>query len=240
MTKSQIITFTLPNGQDCELNWVTSPIARNIRLSLTKKGLRLATPRYVRRGVIESFLQQQAAWIQSQLERHGSLPPNSMFYLGKLHRLQLYNTPAAPSDRVFADTASILHIYPVTFTVESATQQLERWLKTKASEHATPLLIEYAQKMVVAVPTLRFRDTASRWGSCTNHGAITLNWRLAHVPLLVMRYVVIHELAHRTHLNHSANFWQLVEQHDPDFRVRRGWLKRHGHLCRTPVIELTT
>lgn len=235
MAKVEPLELLLPDGTTQEINWVTSPSARNLRLSMTRGGLRLSTPKYVRRGVIESFLRQQAPWIQSQLQKHGSLPTNTMLYLGKAHSIQLVDTREMAQERVAVENG-ILRVFPVSHSAESAIQQIERWLKTKASEHTTPLLLEFAKRMEVQVPALRFKDTASRWGSCTSHGAITLNWRLAHAPLPVMRYVVIHELAHRVHLNHSSSFWELVNRHDPDHLVHRGWLKRHGHLCRTPQV----
>ncbi len=206
MAKTEPMQLKLPDGTSREIEWVVSPIARNIRLSLTRNGLRLTTPRYVRRSVIESFLRQQAPWIQAQLGRHGDLPPNTMLYLGEKHQLELRDSIEMTTNRVVPTEDRRILIHPVSFTADSAFQQLERWLKSQASEFTTPLLIEYADKMGVEVPALRFRDTTSRWGSCTHHGAITLNWRLVHTPLPVMRYVVIHELAHRVHLNHSVVF----------------------------------
>lgn len=238
MAKTEAFELLLPGGGTQKIDWVVSPLARNIRLSLTRDGLRLTTPRYVRRSVVESFLRQQAPWIQAQMARHGDLPANTMLYLGEKHQLEFSDQPSAGGERVIPTAERKILVRPVVFSPESAHQQIERWLKTKASEHTTPLLIEYANKMEVEVPLLRFRDTTSRWGSCTHQGAITLNWRLVHTPLPVMRYVVIHELAHRVHLNHSAAFWELVNRFDSEHLVHRGWLKRHGHLCRTPVISL--
>jgi hypothetical protein len=238
MAKTEPMQLQLPDGTSRQIEWVVSPIARNIRLSLTRHGLRLTTPRYVRRSVVESFLRQQAPWIQAQLGRHDDLPPNTMLYLGEKHRLEISDSHQLSADRVAPTADGRIVIQPVSYTVDSAFSQLERWLKSQASVFTTPLLIEYAQKMDVAVPALRFRDTTSRWGSCTHHGAITLNWRLVHTPLPVMRYVVIHELAHRVHLNHSSSFWELVNRFDGEHLVHRGWLKRHGHLCRTPEIVL--
>ena len=73
------------------------------------------------------------------------------------------------------------------------------------------------------------RDTTSRWGSCSSTGTISFSWRLAFAPTDVMRYVIMHELAHRVHMNHSPAFWATVAQlyGDGVGRAKR-WLTVHG------------
>ena len=73
------------------------------------------------------------------------------------------------------------------------------------------------------------RDTTSRWGSCSTSGTMSFSWRLAFAPRDVMRYVVMHELAHQVHMDHSPAFWQTVSQLY-GFGVERAkrWLNVHG------------
>lgn len=73
------------------------------------------------------------------------------------------------------------------------------------------------------------RDTTSRWGSCSSSGTISFSWRLAFAPTDVMRYVVMHELAHRRHMDHSPEFWAYVRELY-GFGVERAkrWLAAHG------------
>ena len=68
----------------------------------------------------------------------------------------------------------------------------------------------------------------SRWGSCSSLGNLNFHWKLALMPEEVLDYVVVHELAHRKHMNHSPLFWKEVEQILPDYKVRRKWLRDHG------------
>jgi len=72
------------------------------------------------------------------------------------------------------------------------------------------------------------RDPRSRWGSCTSAGALMFSWRLAMAPSRVLNYVALHEMAHLVEMNHSADFWALVEVHMPDYAVHRDWLRTHG------------
>jgi len=75
---------------------------------------------------------------------------------------------------------------------------------------------------------ITIRDQKTRWGSCSAKGTLSFNWRLMLAPPAVLDYVVIHELCHLTHMDHSKAFWALVERVCPDYRTHRKWLKEHG------------
>ena len=76
------------------------------------------------------------------------------------------------------------------------------------------------------------RNQRSRWGSCSRQGTISLNWRLVQAPEFVRDYIILHELAHLRHLNHSHRFWREVERLCPGYREAEKWLKDHGDLLR--------
>ncbi|MDE6995855.1 MAG: M48 family metallopeptidase [Lachnospiraceae bacterium] len=75
---------------------------------------------------------------------------------------------------------------------------------------------------------ITIRDQKTRWGSCSAKGTLSFNWRLMLAPPAILDYVVVHELCHLTHMDHSAAFWQAVESVYPDYRSARQWLKEHG------------
>lgn len=75
---------------------------------------------------------------------------------------------------------------------------------------------------------ITIRDQKTRWGSCSARGTLSFNWRLMLAPPAILDYVVVHELCHLTHMDHSAAFWQAVEAVYPDYRSARKWLKEHG------------
>ncbi len=77
--------------------------------------------------------------------------------------------------------------------------------------------------------TITIRDQKSRWGSCSSQGTLSFNYRLIFAPPKVLDYVVVHELCHLTHMDHSRNFWNMVEQIMPEYRTYKNWLKEHGH-----------
>ena len=83
----------------------------------------------------------------------------------------------------------------------------------KTKEYLTQRVDYFSEKMGLPYRELKFRKMKSRWGSCSSNGIITLNKKLIKTPQICIDYVVIHELAHLKHLNHSKKFHELVEKY---------------------------
>ena len=77
--------------------------------------------------------------------------------------------------------------------------------------------------------SITVRDQKSRWGSCSSRGTLSFNYRLIFAPSVILDYVVVHELCHLTHMNHSKDFWDMVASVMPEYREYRKWLREHGH-----------
>ena len=95
---------------------------------------------------------------------------------------------------------------------------LRGWLKRAAHERLTPRLLQLANELNYSVARVSVRCQRTRWGSCSTRGTVSLNCSLLFLGLEVVRYLFVHELAHTKHMNHSANFWRLVEKIEPDYR----------------------
>ncbi len=101
------------------------------------------------------------------------------------------------------------------------------WLREYARAELERKVQNYAAKMQVQVGRITIREQKTRWGSCSSRGNLNFNWKLVLMPERIQDYVVVHELAHRREMNHSAAFWNEVEKILPDYRERREWLRKH-------------
>jgi predicted metal-dependent hydrolase len=88
--------------------------------------------------------------------------------------------------------------------------------------------LELARSHGIDIRSVSVRDQASRWGSCSARGVISLNWRLVQAPPEVCDYLIVHELMHRREMNHSARFWRLVATAVPGWRAAEAWLDAHA------------
>ena len=98
---------------------------------------------------------------------------------------------------------------------------IERWYRREAATFLAGRVEHYAPRLGVRPSRLTIRGQRSRWGSCSGRGTVSLNWRLMMVPGALADYVVVHELCHLRHMNHSPQFWAMVSGVIPDYRQRR-------------------
>lgn len=103
-------------------------------------------------------------------------------------------------------------------------KQLELFFKTEAEKLIAERLTLISQQTSLIPTKTNIRQYRARWGSCNNRGEVSLNYLLMMTPLFVIDYVIVHELCHLVHLNHSQSFWQLVDKHFPDYKLAKQWL----------------
>ena len=129
---------------------------------------------------------------------------------------------------------NILHVFHYATPTHQPTKHaayLAKWMRQEAEHYLNTRTLELEQQLCPPKPVtaVQFRKTKSKWGHCTSKGEIQLNWLLIMAPPDVMDYVMIHELCHLTHMNHSKAYWQLVAQFCPNYQQHKQWLNQHGH-----------
>jgi len=102
------------------------------------------------------------------------------------------------------------------------------WYRQQAESLFTERVAHYAPLLDVAPRTVKLSAAKTQWGSCTARGAVRLNEQLVRLPLRLIDYVVVHELAHLREMNHSAAFWSVVDSACPDYAKLRRELKAVG------------
>jgi len=120
--------------------------------------------------------------------------------------------------------------FPQTFTPEEAKRmQVMDQRFRKAAKEYFPKRVAYYHSLTGGHYTkITIRDQKTRWGSCSSNGTLSFNYRLMYAPPRILDYVVVHELCHLTHMNHSKEFWNMVASIMPEYKTYRQWLKDHG------------
>lgn len=106
--------------------------------------------------------------------------------------------------------------------------EVEAFYRRAARKKIVERTAWYAKIMGVTYGRISIRAAKTRWGSCSGEGNLNFHWKLILMPPEILDYVVVHELAHRKQMNHSALFWAEVGKVLPDYKARRAWLKENG------------
>ncbi|OAI19956.1 metal-dependent hydrolase [Methylomonas koyamae] len=219
--------------------------AKHTRIVVKAGQIEVVAPPKVSERNIHSFVLAQRDWIESALRRVAAktrevpaLAPASYHdgvaipYLGRQLPLRIETTRNKTPRLDLHDDAWFCAKLPAGIDAgqhsELVRQTLIRWMKSRARQHAQLFVDRHAPRHGLYPRSIRIKTQKSRWGSCGPDNDINLNWLLLLAPPAALEYVVVHELCHIRHKNHSAAFWELVAEHVPDFRQRRLWLKQHG------------
>jgi len=203
--------------------------SRSLRLKFCpyRHSFIVTTPPKIREKEVSSFLTKNQQWMQMEFQRHLPASPlkvsDEITVLGDTYVLShdpLRKTGVWERDNVLWLGGSNPSEDLGDFVVP--------WLKKRAHLFFADCAQDYASTLGVSFDRISVRDTVSRWGSCSTTGTLSFNWRLALAPLAVAEYVCAHEVSHRVEMNHSPQFWSLVERLCPAYKTYRLWLRRHG------------
>lgn len=174
-----------------------------------------------------AFVARHEGWIakaRAALPPQASLAPgSSLTILGTA--ITLLHDPAAGRRPVFDPEAARLTLGGAESEFQN---RVRRFLREHAAAHITPKARAMADSAGRAILQIRIGDQKSRWGSCTADGVLSFSWRLICAPEWVVDYVVAHEVAHLVELNHSQQFWAVVDRLYGNHSRPRAWLKRYG------------
>lgn len=214
---------------------------RSIGFLISPSGLVVRAPTWVPLYQVDAALQERSGWIIKKLAesherqlrseahqiewRDGGL----ISFQGSPLRLALGSEPnliiaATPADRGPAH-GSLRLTLPQDASVEQIRNAAEAWLRQQARAFFTERLDHFAPQLQVKWRKLSLSNAATRWGSAGINGTIRLNWRLIHLTLPLIDYVVVHELSHLRVMDHSPRFWDTVASVLPDYAVLRRQLR---------------
>jgi len=119
-------------------------------------------------------------------------------------------------------------IYTNTMDVEKLKMAFEKWYRAETLKIVTKRIDYYADNFKDKVTNIRVKEQKRRWASCTGKNAILFNWRISMARADVLDYIVVHEMCHMDHRNHSKYFWNRVEEIMPNYKEKHDWLKING------------
>lgn len=219
-------------AQTVPLVVVRNPRARRYLLRLRPDGAaRVTIPRGGSQFDALAFVERNRPWLEQQLQRQQTQPqiPRSwqvgseIWFRGELVRIE----STAPGQIFFS--SETLRVKDASADLRPA---IEKHLRRLAARELPPRVREFAAQHQFTVQRITVRNQKSRWGSCSRRGTISLNWRLIQTPDFVRDYIILHELAHLRHMNHSGRFWAEVERLCPDYTVAERWLKARRDFLR--------
>ena len=173
----------------------------------------------------ENWITRNQAVVKARIEETGK-DKNMLLYLGTLFPLKTDNDAKKISFNGKEFLADLQN-------KEKTKKSLKTWYKNKFKEVAVPRLFYFAKKHNLQVNQVRIKEQRTLWGSCSSRNNINLNFLLIMAPLKVIDYVIIHELVHTIHKNHSVNFWNAVKEIMPNYKEAKHWLKENGYRLRT-------
>ncbi|MGD9599040.1 MAG: M48 family metallopeptidase [Steroidobacteraceae bacterium] len=186
---------------------------------------------------VQEFLRRHHDWIETRRERarrdcpeRGAFPPGELALAAFRESWQLRLVPGAGRTRLVANAAAgvpmagadaprVLELRGAPPGPADTRRVLRAWVGARAAAGLAPWLAALGRETGLECRRLSVRRQRTRWGSCSTRGTISLNACLAFQRPEVVRYLLVHELAHTRHMNHSARFWRLVAAHEPGWRA---------------------
>ncbi len=222
---------------------------KHIRLRISGRGeVVVSAPKSSTKTEIKRALSGKSSWISGHLRRiqegwEDFDPLRRLYFCGEVYPVVLLPSSGArftvrpakeqvnvhvPETRI--SSSSTVHLMLTDEERSTIERALGGWLKRKAGEIIRERAREVSDEIHLPFKKLYIRNQRTRWGSSSSIGNISINWRAVMAPEEVQHYLIVHELAHQRHLNHSQEFWSLVAVHCPDFRTHELWLKEHRTL----------
>ncbi len=210
---------------------------RSLNLRVHQNGLvRVTCGQRVARREVERFVRESSEFIvkrQREIARRRELHPEKKFQSGETFLLfgesvsleVIWTWTKKP--RLSWQDGRLEMTAPLAGSCEDRRKAFREYLRKLARPHLERRLKHFSQLTGLKFKKFRVSGARSRWGSCSTKGTIGLNWKLMAAPHWVIDYVIIHELVHTRHFDHSPRFWQLVEEYFPERKTATGWLREH-------------
>lgn len=219
------------NGRQLPLSIRENARATRMTLRIEPGGqaLKLTIPRGLSGHEIDAFLTRHHGWLMTRLARVPASGPLSeigtIAIRGVDHRIEMTGKLRGLAEQVEVDGLPVLR---VAGSPEHLGRRVADHLKRVARRELETLVAGHAASLGKTVRSIAYKDTRSRWGSCTAQGNLSFSWRIAMAPDFVIDYLAAHEVAHLKEMNHGPRFWAACRELCPRTDEAKRWLKQNG------------
>lgn len=189
---------------------------------------------------VEKLIRSRSNWIREKLNIQSHIviqrpkemvSGESFSYLGRNYRLKMIRGESSEV-KLKNGYLTLTHDKNLTDVQRDnfVRQSLQSWYQFRALEKLREKVSRYEKLVGVQSKSVSINDFKSRWGSCSVPGDLRFNWRIIMAPNSIVDYVVVHELSHLLHHDHSEKFWKTIGHVISDYAYRRQWLRTNGHI----------
>ena len=229
--KKKLVRLTLINNESLDYQLIKKS-KKTLSLKISENGLVVNAPLFMSEKKINQIVISKIKWIKKKLEL---IEPqkNKLFIknrasfdlLGKEIKITLLDG----NNKIEWVDENNLKIF---FKDQDDQKKLKtffiKWLKEIALDYFSQRAYEISKLYAIPSNSILLSNAKSRWGTCNSKTEVRINWRLIQADPYVIDYVICHEFAHLTHMNHSRNFWNLVEKLCPNYKLAENYLKNKG------------
>jgi predicted metal-dependent hydrolase len=217
-------------GRTLPLRIAENPRARRLTLRIKpgNKGLSVTTPVGISMLEVERFLYRNKAWLEERLEKVPERPqvrPGIKIPIRGVNHEIAHEPGRGVTEAARSEDGAQLIVRGERIHLP---RRVADFLKKEAKAEIGMLVEKHTATIGKPAKSIRYKDTVSRWGSCSSEGNLSFSWRIMMAPKPVINYLVAHEVAHLVHMNHSKDFWALCEELCPDTDRCKAWLKKNG------------
>ncbi|KRA81753.1 hypothetical protein ASD78_00270 [Lysobacter sp. Root667] len=239
----ETVTIVLDDGRAVELLRVRDPRARRLKLSVDERGARLTLPVRASDRAGERFVREHGDWLAAQLastrSEHAALQPHVDGQLPLRGESRPLRWSVGRYLRIAEDAdGAIAIVAPEAVAPAALRRALRDFYEAQARADIGRWLPKYLHGLPRAPARIRLRVMSSQWGSLSPDGALSLDLALVLAPPAAFEYVLVHELCHLIHADHSRAFWREVEARSPRWRDQREYFRNEGRPLKAALNAL--
>ena len=221
-------------GHDILIDIKRTLTLKAIAIRVKEKRVTIKVPFFINNNLIQQLVNKKLPWIKKQLniqskfltlEKKLYINDEKFLYLGKYYKLKILKNKKysvnIEGDFLQVNIKNELNILKVK-------KLLKEWFREKSFIYFKKETYNYAKINNLKINSVKVREYKARWGSCSNKGDISFNWRLIMAPPKIIEYVIIHELMHIKEHNHSPKYWNYVKSLYPNINEAKEWLMYNG------------